>query len=261
LNRDLEQLVALQAVDLEMRHLRAGLESAPRRVAAAEKTRAAAETAKLAAEKSLAREEALRRSQESDVEDRQGKIARLRRQMDTAVSAAQIAALEHEISFAETAIARLEDEELSSMERTEALEAQRDEATRSLSAAETAIGRERDRAAELIRNNQAALVSSEGERSQLRSEITDDMLAVYDRVSKSRGTGLAEAVEGKCSACQMKLRPQRWNDLTGREHKDDIFTCESCGRILFWDPRRDAPGSWPAGDRLKAALTAAEGKA
>jgi hypothetical protein len=51
----------------------------------------------------------------------------------------------------------------------------------------------------------------------------------------------------------MMVRPQRWNDLTGREHEDQIFTCETCGRILFWDPRRDTPQSWQAGERLASA--------
>ena len=59
------------------------------------------------------------------------------------------------------------------------------------------------------------------------------------------------------SACQMMIRTQRWNDLADRdpngEFADTIFTCETCGRMLFYDPRRDAPMTAPAIDRLKAA--------
>jgi hypothetical protein len=51
----------------------------------------------------------------------------------------------------------------------------------------------------------------------------------------------------------MMVRPQRWNDLTSREHEDTIFNCETCGRMLFWDPRRDTPRSWSAGERLASA--------
>ncbi len=50
----------------------------------------------------------------------------------------------------------------------------------------------------------------------------------------------------------MLLRPQRWNDLTGRDHEDTLFTCETCGRLLFYDPRRNNPTPWPPGDRLKS---------
>ena len=55
----------------------------------------------------------------------------------------------------------------------------------------------------------------------------------------------------------MMVRPQRWNDLTDRdphaEHANAIFTCETCGRMLFFDPRRDAPIRWSPGERLASA--------
>jgi uncharacterized protein len=254
LNRDLEQLVELQAIELEVRHVRTALEAVPRRVAAAEKARADADMAKATAEKALAKEEVLRRSQESDAESQRVKIVRLRKQMDAAVSGAQITALEHEIGFAEKAIAKLEDEEIGSLERTDTLDLQKAEAGQSLVAAEAALESERTRAAEVTESHRVKLAELEVERSAIRKAIADHLLANFDRVAKSRGTGIAEALDGKCSACQMKLRPQRWNDLTGREHVEDVFTCETCGRILFWDPRRDAPGEWKAGDRLVAAI-------
>ncbi len=35
--------------------------------------------------------------------------------------------------------------------------------------------------------------------------------------------------------------------LTDRANDDSIFTCETCGRLLYWDPRRDAPVGWKPG--------------
>ena len=129
MNPDLEHLIVLQSQDLELRRLRQELIDAPIRVAAAQTARAKAEVALTNTKASLLKEEVLRRSQQTDVKDRQGKIARLRKQMETATSAAQIAALEHEINFSEQTIAKLEDEELASLERTDKLEISRGEAT------------------------------------------------------------------------------------------------------------------------------------
>ena len=256
MNPTLDQLVLLQAIDLEIRHARADLAEAPRRVARAEAERAQAESTLAALRESLAREEALRRRQESDADDRRTKIVRLRRQMESATSAAQIAALEHEISFAEAAIRKLEDEELASLERTESAETEQHDAAALLERRTASLATERTRSAETTARAQALLGEREVERKALRAAIEaadDGVLRTYDRISKGRGTGLSEAVDHKCSACQMMVRPQRWNDLTGREHADQIFTCETCGRVLFWDPRRDSPGVWAAGDRLAAA--------
>jgi hypothetical protein len=253
MNPDLEHLVVLHAQDLELHRLRQEIADAPRRVTSAEAAYKSAEQTLTKLRADLASEEKLRRSQELDADAHRGKSARLRKQMDAATSATQITALEHEINFAQAAIRKLEDEELASLERTEALESAEKTAASALESTRSALDAERTRAATTVDRARAAIESIEGERAALRQQIGEAPLSIYDRVSKARGSGLSEAVDHKCSACQMMVRPQRWNDLTSREHEDQIFTCETCGRILFWDPRRDTPQAWSAGDRLSSA--------
>ena len=143
MNADLEHLVVLQAQELELKRLRQELAEAPRRVAAAEAARAKSEAALTAAKSALLKEETLRRSQEGDIAERRTKIARLRKQMETATSAAQITALEHEIQFSEEAIAKLEDEELASLERTDQQEAAKSAAAKALEENTAALAAER----------------------------------------------------------------------------------------------------------------------
>jgi predicted nucleic acid-binding Zn-ribbon protein len=261
MNADLEHLIVLQAQDLELKRLRQELAEAPRRVAAAESARAAAESALAAATAALKKEETLRHSQELDIAERRTKIARLGKQMETASSAAQITALEHEIAFAEAAIAQLEDEELASLERTDRQEAARSAHTTGLAVTTAELAAERARGIALVARNDASIAAIEAERKALRTLIAqtdagEALLSSYDRIAKAKGTGLSEAVDHKCSACQMMVRPQRWNDLTNRDAQSEfantIFHCETCGRMLFYDPRRDAPVAFPAADRLSA---------
>ncbi len=63
------------------------------------------------------------------------------------------------------------------------------------------------------------------------------MLAHYDRVAKHRGTGLAEVREQKCMACQVMLRPQTYNEVRSGER---TIVCDSCSRILYYNPAHDA---------------------
>jgi hypothetical protein len=253
MNPDLEHLIVLQAQDLELARLRQEMAEAPRRVTSAESAYKSAEQAFSKLRADLAAEEKLRRGQELDADAHRGKNNRLRKQMDSATSGAQITALEHEINFAQAAIRKLEDEEIASLERTESLESAEKEASANLESKRAALDAERTRAAVTVDHARAAIEGIQAERTALRSQIAEAPLALYDRVAKSRGSGLSEAIDHKCSACQMMVRPQRWNDLTGREHEDQIFTCETCGRILFWDPRRDTPQTWAAGERLSSA--------
>jgi len=253
MNADLENLVVLQAQDLELQRLRKDLADAPIRVTNAEAVLKSAEQALARVRADLAAEEKLRRSQELDADAFRTKSTRLRKQLDSATSATQISALEHEINFAESGIRKLEDEELASLERSEALESAEKSAAASVDSNRAILEAERTRAAATNERARTGIEAVEAERVALRAQINETPLANYDRIAKAKGSGLSEAIDHKCSACQMMVRPQRWNDLTGRDHEDQIFTCETCGRILFWDPRRDNPQSWQAGERLASA--------
>ncbi len=247
MNADLERLIALQQQDIEGKRLRAELLEAPKWVATAETALKKSQTALAATEFALKKEGVLRRHQELDADERRGKMKRLSKQMETATSAAQITALEHEIKFSGDAIHTLEDEEIASMERTEQQDAARTVALAAVDITASKLASERERAATTTANDTAALKAVEAQRTTLRAAIAENLLAQYDRVSKARGTGVSEGVEHKCSACQMMVRPQRWNDLTDRTNDEAVFTCESCGRLLYWDPRRDAPVDWKPG--------------
>lgn len=257
MNPDLEHLIVLQAQDLDLARLRSELEEGPRRVRQAETALAAAQKNVDAARSALGAEEKLRRDEEREIASQRTKLERLRRSLDAATSAAQVGAFEHEIGFAQAAIARLEDEEFASLERTEALEAELKDREATLKHSTEQVEAERSRAARVKTENEGSIAGIELQRKELRGQIEPQWLATYDRLRKAKGTAVAEALgsatQGKCAACQMGVRPQRWQDLTGRDHEDEIFMCESCGRMLFWDPRRDTPKAWAPGDRLRSA--------
>ena len=241
---DVHKLMDLQKYDLEAKRLRDEMAALPKLVAQLETKAKATVGQRAVVIELIAKEEALRRRQESDVRDRQEKIKRVRKQLDLATSTVQVNAFEHEISYVKGEIAKLEDAELESMQRSEDLEAQKKVADEAVSAAEKKHVAERERALTTVGLDKAALAEVEARRATHRTGIGEEALSMYDRISKAKGTGLAEALMQKCMACQMLLRPQRWNDLRERDNHE-MFTCESCGRLLFYDPARDAPQRKP----------------
>ncbi len=238
---DLEKLIVLQTHDIEAKRLRDEIATLPKQVAALETRAKAVEGQRAVVIDLIAKEEALRRRQESDVKDHQAKIARIRKQLDLATTTVQVTAFEHEISFAQSEIGRLEDAELESMERSEGLDAQKKLADDALTDAKATLDRERIRATETIASDKNLLLAVEEKRKAERAEIAEDALSMYDRIAKAKGTAVAEALNQKCMACQMMLRPQRWNDLRDRDNEEAMMTCESCGRLLYYDPARDSP--------------------
>ena len=206
----------------------------------------------------LATEEALRRRQESDVQDQKAKIARARKQMDVATTTVQVTAYEHEIEFAQKQIASIEDAELESMERTETLDGQRKLADQAVTDAVAKHASESRRSDETVAADKVLLVKVESERVAQRKLIGEDALSLYDRIARAKGTGVAAALDQKCMACQMMVRPQRWNDLRERDNTE-MMTCESCGRLLFYDPARDSPQKKPQAYESIAARIVREG--
>jgi uncharacterized protein len=251
---DLSQLLLLQTHDLEAKRLRDEIAALPRHVAALEAKAKATAGQRAVVLDLIAKEDALRRRQESDVADLRQKIARTQKKIDLATTTVQVSALEHEAAFAKAEISRIEDAELESMERGEALDAQRKLADAAVAEAAATLERERARAAESIARDTVALAEADAKRNALRAQIVaastgEASLAAYDRIARAKGTAVSEALHQQCTACQMMLRPQRWNDLRdnspGSISSESLMTCENCGRLLFYDPARDSPQRKP----------------
>jgi hypothetical protein len=232
--RDLNELIELQVCDGEIARLTAELAALPARAAELTAALTAAQAALANAENGLKAEDAARRRQESDVRDQQQKIKKYKVQVDTVQNNEQYKALLHEISFAEETISRLEDTELESMERADALETGKKKAEDEIGYQTKLLEQERERAAGVKSAHEKRLVLLRAERERLRGQIEEQPLAAYDRVAKARKTALAAAWGQKCSACQMMLRPQRWNELRSGEQETPM-TCETCGRRLYYD--------------------------
>jgi predicted nucleic acid-binding Zn-ribbon protein len=247
---DLAKLVVLQAQDLEVKRLRDQMAALTKEVAALEAKAKATVGQRAVVLDLIAKEEALRRREESEIADLRLKLERTKKKLDMTTTTAQLTALEHEAAFARSEISRIEDAELESMERGEALEAQRALADVAVAEAAATLEREKARARETIAKDQVKLAELEQSRGALRAEIAEsptgeDSLATYDRIARAKGTAVSEALNQKCTACQMMVRPQRWNDLrdnsAGSVASETLMTCENCGRMLYYDPARDSP--------------------
>ena len=247
---DLAKLIVLQMHDIEAKRLRDEMAALPKLVASLDAKAKATVGQRAVILDLIQKEEVLRRRLESDIKDLQQKIERTKKKIDAATTTVQVTALEHEAAFAKAEISRLEDTELESMERSEALEAQRTLADAAVADAAAIHQRESASAAETLARDAIALAEVDAKREAERTEIIDSptgdsSLATYDRIARGKGTAVSEALNQKCTACQMMVRPQRWNDLRDNSPESTasqtLMTCENCGRLLFYDPARDSP--------------------
>jgi hypothetical protein len=237
MNPDLQNLKELQVADREIARLSAEIAALPRRVAVIEAKLADSKARKDRAIAALKAGEGDRRKYESQIQDLQQKISKYRDQMLDVKTNEQYRALSHEVEFSQKQVREFEDKILEGMVSAEALDRDLKAAEKELKEETAEIEQEKAEARARTEEDQKQLAHWNGERNKLRAVISPDVLRHYDRVLKLRGSALAEAVDHKCSACQVMLRPQAYNEIRTNEL---IITCDSCHRILWYDPARDA---------------------
>jgi uncharacterized protein len=229
---DLERLIQLQRAETDLRRVQSDLARIPAQKAELEAA-LAKERARLdAAREALGGTQKARRGHESSLQDLEGKRSKYKAQLMDVKTNKEYTAMLHEIENVEREIRGIEDEILVEMERAEtlALEVKREEAefkgvedrhkseTRTLDDRSRALGAD----AEKLKT----------ERDRVAATVSEDMLARFERIAKKRGAAVAEAKDGTCQECHVKLRLQFYADL---KRNDTITECPACNRILYYD--------------------------
>lgn len=233
---DIENLLKLQDVDKEIRRLQDEIAELPKRVAAIEQKLAGTKAQLEKAQVAIKTDEASRRKYETNIKDLHEKISKYRDQSLAVKTNEQYKALLHEIQFAEKEIAANEDKILELMVNADTREKEVKAAQVELKAETAEIEEEKEQARQRTAEDEKLLADAKGKRDQFRGGIREDLLRHYERVSKFRGSGIAEVRDHKCMGCQVILRPQTYNDVRSGK---DIFFCDSCQRILYLSPKEE----------------------
>ena len=245
---DLERLKSLQEADREIQRLNDEIAALPQRVAVIEAKLAEERRLVEKAQAAIKENDKKRRQLESDIKGEQQKISKYREQSLEVKTNEQYKALLHEIQFAEQAIRKAEDGILEAMLDAESHEKQLKAAETELKAETVHIEKEKAEAHARTEEDQKELAVWNSRRSEFRGQIAAETLQHYDRVLAVRKPVLAEAIGHNCSACHVMVRPQKYEALRAGT---EIITCDSCSRILFFDPAHEAAPEPPKAKRKK----------
>jgi predicted nucleic acid-binding Zn-ribbon protein len=233
MNPTLEKLVLLHRTETELKHVEAELGEIPKKRHAIEE-RLAHDRAHLdAAKAALDASQKARKQNEAAVQDLEAKRSKYKGQLMDVKTNKEYTAMLHEIEGVERDVKAREDVILEEMEKAEAIAAsvKREETDfKAVEAEAKKAQAELDIAAARL---QASAERLRGECASVAASVPENPRELYARVAKARGSGLAEAREGMCQACHVRMRVQIWVEVRKNEQ---IFQCESCSRIYFFEP-------------------------
>jgi len=230
MNADLQRLIDLQRLDSAAHDAQRRLAEAPDR--------------EKALEARLTDSQNARRAIEKEVAVHQGRLSKFREQAMAVKTNQEYHAIQHEISFAQTEIKKLEDGVLEHMVAGDDLTALVKRAEAELAAEQKAVDADRRAMTAEAATLQASLDQLGAERANVIGALDKQVLSMFEQIARKRnGVAVAEARDGICTICHVRLRPQVFNNV---RRNDAIVQCDSCNRILFFVPAAaSAPSDAP----------------
>jgi uncharacterized protein len=239
MNTDLEGLIVLQRLDSTAHAAERRLSEEPDLEKTLEARLAAARDQVAGAKEQLAESQTARRTVEKDVALHQGRLSKFREQAMAVKTNQEYHAVQKEIEFAQTEMKAAEDKVLERMLEADDLTAAVKRAESELAAETKKVDADRKAMAAEFAALRSSLEKIGSERGGVIKSLSPAVLSIFERVAQRRnGIAVAEARDGICTICHVRLRPQVFNTVRRNEQ---IVQCDSCNRILYFVPAAAAP--------------------
>ena len=237
---ELKQLIRLQQLENTATEARGQLEDTPARLEALE--RALAEHAEVveAANLALNEQRTSRATLEKNVAEVEGRLNRFKEQLMSVKTNKEYQAMQTEIAVGKKEVGRLEDQLLERMLEADALSQDVIQAQQRLAEEQTRVDTGREHIEQERAALQAQLETFDLERSKVAEQLPSQVMSLFESLARERkGVAVVEAKLGRCTSCQVRLRPQLFNDV---RLNSALIQCESCQRILYFAEHQAVAG-------------------
>lgn len=246
---DLERLIGLQKIETERAGVERVIHGMPQRQAELDARTAAARGAVDAAKAAHTALSTQRRDAEKEMASAEARLAKFRDQQQNVKTNKEYTAMIHEIDMAKADVDKWQEQVILRMDDVDAAAAALKTAEAALKGVETEIAAARAALDRERAEAEARLAALDAERASIAGQVQEPRaLVIFDGLVKSRKTAaLSQAVDGLCTECRVRLRPQVFAEV---RRNDAIRQCDNCQRILFYlpPPAAPAPAAEPGHD-------------
>lgn len=231
---DLEHLIHLQELDSAAERARRRIADIPSVQQSLEARSAARAAAVQAVKDRITATTTARRDTEKEVAAVQTRLSKYKEQLMSVKTNKEYTAMQHEIATAEGLVRSYDDRLLELMEAADQEAADLMAAEAAMKTEQAQIARDQKALDEEKTVQEADVQRLTNERAEVVAKIPRDVMEIYVRVAHGRkGQAVAQARDGVCVVCHVRMRPQVFNQV---RRNDGIYQCESCTRILYYVP-------------------------
>lgn len=238
MNPDIQRLIELQRLDSTAHDAQHRVDDEPDRLKAMDARLESARQDVASAKNRLAASQSARREIEKEVAVHQGRLSKYRDQLMAVKTNVEYQAMQKEIEYAQTEIRTLEDKVLERLLEADELTAATQHADAELASVQRVVDTDRRTLAAEMIEMKVLIERVAGERATLVRALDPRAFATFELVASRRnGVAIAEARDGICTICHVRLRPQIFNTV---RRNGEIIQCDSCQRILYFVPASDS---------------------
>jgi len=249
---ELERLIRLQDIETRAAEAQKRIADAPAEIAALDAKLSAAVSGVASAKQAIADNRARRRTLDNDLASAQQRRSKYQEQLMAVKTNDEYHAMQHQIAAMEVEVGRVEEQILLNMMEADEFTAKLKAAEATLKQDEASVAKERATIEAETADRRTVLAQSNHDRASVVPELSRGAVELFERVRKARqGVAVAQAVNGQCTMCHVRLRPQVYNTIIKNEA---IVQCDHCQRILYFGGVREQSAAG------KASIEAAESR-
>ncbi|MEE4134759.1 MAG: C4-type zinc ribbon domain-containing protein [Desulforhopalus sp.] len=237
MNEYLDQLVALQAIDLEIDKIENAVKTEQSGLDKQVAALALRETVIEELQEKISNLQKENRTLEGETAERMDRVRERQSKMMQVQTGREQAALLKEIEEAKRSVKDNEEKILAIMESVEKLTTQITEEKNLLKGEKVLVAEETERVRTSIEAINKGKKDIEKKRATCAAKIKAGVLRKYDTLRQRRsGLAVINVIDGVCQGCFMAIPPQKFNLLL---RGDQMFDCPTCQRLIYYVPPAD----------------------